>query len=256
MPWWHFHRRLSLSTHLDLRVELSCRGDTFIVDSQCRLISSFVSRLAAVAPSSLPQAVLCGTHCLCVSLVTLFASLLDLVELAAPPARNITCSCGHHEELHAVVLCSCQTSEVRLVPEFRLLLMGLLEITCPSSSTATKDRLLFLCTKPDTSRLNLAVYWVTGHTPWCLSLHPSWIRRWFSELIRTLSVDCLEIELIDSFMYPAFSLKALVFDLLLAISLPKKEIRVLLSTTCCVNTSVIRNTRRGHFSRTHELCHS
>ena len=57
-------------------------------------------------------------------------------------------------------------------------------------------------------------------------------------------------------MYPAFSLEALVIDLLLAISLPREEMRVLLSTTCCVNTSVPGDTRRRLFGRIHELCHS
>ena len=52
----------------------------------------------------------------------------------------------HHLFLSALrgtvrsVLCSCQTSGVRLVPEFRLPLMGLSGITCPSSSTECNER--------------------------------------------------------------------------------------------------------------------
>ena len=53
MPCWHFRRRLALPTHLELRVEA----------------------LAAVAPSSLTQAVVCSIRCLCVSFVTLFTLL-------------------------------------------------------------------------------------------------------------------------------------------------------------------------------------
>ena len=107
-------RQLTLLTHLNTHLEalfvvthcrlisiftsrLSCRAGTFVVGSRCRLISSFVSRLAAVAPS-LTQAVVCSIRCHCVSChslhaallgclltLTLFSSLLDLVELAAPP---------------------------------------------------------------------------------------------------------------------------------------------------------------------------
>ena len=52
----------------------------------------------------------------------------------------------HHLFLSALrgtarsVLCSCQTSGVRHVPEVRLPLMGLSEITCPSSSTECNER--------------------------------------------------------------------------------------------------------------------
>ena len=56
-------------------------------------------------------------------------------------------------------------------------------------------------------------------------------------------------------MLPAFNLKALVINLHPAFSVPREEMRELLSTTCCVNTSVIGDIRRQPFSRTHELCH-
>ena len=58
------HRRHTMSTHLELHVGLSCCGGTFIVDSHCRLISSFVSRFTAVVLSSLTQAVVCSVCCL------------------------------------------------------------------------------------------------------------------------------------------------------------------------------------------------
>ena len=32
--------------------------------------------------------------------------------------------------------------------------------------------------------LNLATWLVMGHTPWCVPLHRSWIKRWFSEFSR------------------------------------------------------------------------
>ena len=48
---------------------------------------------------------------------------------------NITCSCRHCVGTARSVLCSCRTSGVRLVPEFRLPVMGLSEITRPWSST-------------------------------------------------------------------------------------------------------------------------
>ena len=81
-------RQLTLLTHLKTHLEalfvdthsrlisifksrLSCRGGTFVVGLCCRLISSFVSKLAAVA-SSLTQAVVCGIRYICVSFVTPF----------------------------------------------------------------------------------------------------------------------------------------------------------------------------------------
>ena len=74
-------RQLTLLTHLKTHTEallvdthcrlisiftsrLSCRAGTFVVGSHCRLISSFVSRVAAVAPSSLTQSAVCSIRCL------------------------------------------------------------------------------------------------------------------------------------------------------------------------------------------------
>ena len=130
----------------------------------------------------------------------------------------------HHLFLSALrgaarsVLSSYQAPGVRFVPEFRLLLMGLSEIICPRRQSKMRDCLLFLCTKPCSAMpvitycgrrsvadkwkphwttintvlhfnghfqtLNHAVYRVTKYPPWCLSLHPSWIRKWFSDLLR------------------------------------------------------------------------
>ena len=76
MPWWHFRRRLALPTHLELRLETCCRS-SFFVDSSRRV------------QYPLPLCVFC--HSLhtallgCLLTLTLFPSLLDLVELAAPP---------------------------------------------------------------------------------------------------------------------------------------------------------------------------
>ena len=36
MPWWHFHRRLALPTHLEHGLEVQCRG-SFFVDSSRRV---------------------------------------------------------------------------------------------------------------------------------------------------------------------------------------------------------------------------
>ena len=88
-------------------------------------------------------------------------------------------------------------------------------VTCPLSSTECNERssAFPLYQTGHFPTLNLAVWRVTG-THWCLSHHPSWIRKWFSELLRLLGrclrTHCLGIELIDSFMCPAFSLKALI----------------------------------------------
>ena len=92
-------RQLTLLTHLKTHLEAllvvthcepisnftlrpSCRAGTFVVGSHCRLISSFVSRVAAVAPSSLTQAVLCSIHCPCVFCHSLHADLDAVLVLA------------------------------------------------------------------------------------------------------------------------------------------------------------------------------
>ena len=61
---------LHLLTHLELPVEVCCSSSILTIDSS----RASSSRLAAVAPSSLTQAVLCSTHCLCLSRQSLRAA--------------------------------------------------------------------------------------------------------------------------------------------------------------------------------------
>ena len=83
------------------------------------------------------------------------------------------------------ITCSC----VRLVPEFRIPLCNERSSAFPLCQTGQTTNTVLssffaTLTKPHFNghflSLNLSMYRVTGHTPWCLPLQPSRIRRWFS----------------------------------------------------------------------------
>ena len=68
-------------------------------------------------------------------------------------ATNITCSCRHCVELHALFCVLVKHQGYDLFQSSDFLLVGLLgSHVHRHQQSATRDRLLFLCTKQDTSR--------------------------------------------------------------------------------------------------------
>ena len=75
MQWWHFHRQLALPTHLQLRLEDWSHSSVFVDSS--RLVLYPLPLSVSLVSSRCTAGLLL--------ILSLCSSLLDLVELAAPP---------------------------------------------------------------------------------------------------------------------------------------------------------------------------